>query len=183
MAFPDCRVCGRNQTGDHADRNRDDTQSLLIVALKLADGLHILDVLIDTPACKYVFDHLVVDLAEAGVFLRHLGQTLRVAHAGVRNAADDVINLRLIHTGQFALGFLRGFHQLSDLLNRHQILINQFHMRTLLFFFHSRAICLLRNSVIFSTSSSFLAKRISCLVMLSMPSCLAMSLRRTTLRL
>ena len=111
------RVCARDEPCDHTDWNSDCTQPLRLVAGKLADGLHVLDVLIDAAAGKDVLDDLVLHVAKAGFLVRHLRQTTGVTHTGVGDRADDPIHLLLCHACKLALRRLSGFNQLANLLH------------------------------------------------------------------
>ena len=106
-----------DEAGDDTHGHGDGADLLHVVPVQLAHGLHVLDVLVDAPAAEDVLDDLILDLAEAGVLMGHLGQTAGVAHAGVGDGADDVVHLGLGHVGQFLLGLLRRLYQLTDLLH------------------------------------------------------------------
>lgn len=109
-------VRGGDQARDHADRNGIDAILELIVVRQLADGLHVLDILVDTLAGEDVLHDLVFDRAEVRLFLvGHLRQTLCVADARVRNGLDDFVDLFLVHQGDLTLRLLGGGDEISCL--------------------------------------------------------------------
>ena len=110
-------VGGRDQARDHPHGHGDGVDAPGGIAADLADGFHVLDMLVHAAAGKDIFDDLVIHDAEPGVLVGHLGQAAGVAHAGVGNGPDDAVHLGLAHLGQLPLGGLGGLHQLADLLH------------------------------------------------------------------
>ena len=86
------RIRARDDRRDDARRHRDFHHAVFRILADDADGLQVLDAVINVARAEKVLLHLVRDDAVSGLFHRESGQGLGVLAGGFRHGRDDRIN-------------------------------------------------------------------------------------------